>query len=330
MADQRDFPDLPKLGFGGAPLGDMFKRIDNATAHDTLETAWNAGIRYYDTAPHYGAGLSEHRFGEFLATQPRNDYVLSTKVGRVLEPSPDGPETAPPFVNGLYFKRRLDYSADGAKRSIEDSLQRLGVGRIDLVYIHDLAEDALGAEWTEHFATAMQGAAKALTELREQGVIRGWGLGVNRIEPCLRALEESDPDVFLLATQYHLLDQSGARELFPACLDRNVRVVVGSPFGSGLLAGGAHYHYAEAEQAQIERRDRIAAICNAHGVDIKAAALQFSAAHPAVASIIPGASRAERIPQNIALMNASIPADLWAELKSEGLLPEDAHTPAGR
>lgn len=328
MANGQSRLSIPgPLGFGGAPLGDMFERTDNATAHATLKAAWDAGIRHFDTAPHYGAGLSEHRFGEFLATQPRDEYVLSTKVGRLLDPAPEGPEAAHPFVHGLWFRRRLDYTADGAKRSVEDSLQRLGVGRIDMVYIHDLAEDALGPEWTEQFQIAMNGAARALTQLREEGVIRGWGLGVNCIEPCLRALRESDPDVFLLATQYHLLDQSGAEALFPACLERGVRVVVGSPFGSGLLAGGAHYNYAEAEAEQIRRRDRIASICVEHGVDIKAAALQFSAAHPAVAAIIPGAKRPERIPQNVELMQARIPADFWRALKDEGLLPEGAHTP---
>ncbi len=315
------------LGFGGAPLGDMFARTDNPTAYQTLEAAWDGGVRYFDTAPHYGAGLSEQRFGSFLATKPRDEYVLSTKVGRVLEPAPGGPEAMPPFVHGLWFRRRLDYSGDGAKRALEDSLQRLGVGRIDYVFIHDLAEDALGPEWSEHFETAMAGAARALSQLRDEGVIRGWGLGVNRVEPCLRALRESDPDLFLLATQYHLLDLTGADELFPACLERGVRVVVGSPFASGLLAGGQHYDYVEADAERIQRRDRMAAICERHGVDLRAAAMQFSSAHPAVAAIIPGAKHADRVRQNLELMNASVPADLWDELKSEGLLPGDAHTP---
>jgi len=329
MGDRDTHLRIPgPLGFGGAPLGDMFERTDNATAHATLATAWDHGIRHFDTAPHYGAGLAEQRFGEFLATKPRDEYFLSTKVGRLLDPAPGGPEAAHPFVNGLWFKRRLDYTADGAKRCVEDCLQRLGVGRLDVVYIHDLAEDALGPEWTEHFEVAMQGAAKALTGLRDEGVIRGWGFGVNRVEPCLRALEESDPDVFLLATQYHLLDQTGAQELFPGCIERDVRVVAGSPFGSGILAGGRHYNYQEAQTEQLQTRDRIAAVCERHGVDIKAAALQFSAAHPAVAAIIPGAKKPERVPQNVDLMHAAIPADLWAEFKAEGLLSEDAHTPA--
>lgn len=320
-------PALDRMGFGGAPLGDMFAHSDDDHARDTLAAAWDHGIRYFDTAPHYGAGLSEQRFGSFLARKPRSEYILSTKVGRVLEPA-DQPEATGPFVGGLYFKRRMDYSYEGAKQAVHDSLQRMGVGHLDIVYIHDLSPDALGDEWTTHFATAMNGAAVALTEMREAGIIRGWGLGVNTIEPCLRALDEADPDVFLLATQYHLLNTAGADQLFPRCLERNVGVVVGAPFGSGLLAGGDHYMYEKADDEITRTRDRMAAICERHGVDLKAAAMQFSAAHPAVDSIIPGASKPERIPQNRALFNAEIPAELWAEFKREGLLPESAHTPA--
>lgn len=319
-------PRLDRLGFGGAPLGDMFVHSDDERARATLAAAWDQGIRYYDTAPHYGAGLSEQRFGSFLARKPRSEYILSTKVGRVLEPA-DEPEATGPFVGGLYFNRRMDYSYDGAKQAVHDSLQRMGVGYLDIVYIHDLSPDALGDEWTEHFATAMSGAAKALTEMRDQGLIHGWGLGVNTIEPCLRTLDEADPDIFLLATQYHLLNTAGADQLFPRCLERNVSVVIGAPFGSGLLAGGDHYLYEKAADEPVRIRDRMAEICTAHGVDLKAAALQFSAAHPAVDSIIPGASRPERIPQNKALFEAEIPPDLWAEFKSEGLLPPSAHVP---
>ncbi|MGN8160140.1 aldo/keto reductase [Salinisphaera sp. RV14] len=319
-------PRLDRMGFGGAPLGDMFAHSDDDRARETLATAWDHGIRYYDTAPHYGAGLSEQRFGSFLARRPRSEYVLSTKVGRVLEPA-DAPEATGPFVGGLYFKRRMDYSYDGARQAVHDSLQRLGVGYLDIVYIHDLSPDALGDAWTEHFATAMSGAAVALTEMRDQGLIHGWGLGVNTIEPCLRTLDEADPDIFLLATQYHLLNTAGADDLFPRCLERDVSVVVGAPFGSGLLAGGDHYLYEKAAAEPVRIRDRMAAICAAHDVDLKAAALQFAAAHPAVDSIIPGASKPERIPQNKALFEADIPAELWAGFKREGLLPESAHVP---
>lgn len=319
-------PALDPMGFGGAPLGDMFAHSDDGQSRATLEAAWANGIRYYDTSPHYGAGLSEQRLGAFLARKPRSEYVLSTKVGRVLEPA-EAPEATAPFVGGLYFSRRLDYSYDGVKRAVHDSLQRMGVGHLDMVFIHDLSPDALGDSWTDHFATAMTGAARALTEMRENGVIRGWGLGVNTVEPCMRTLDEADPDVFLLATQYHLLNTAGAEELFPKCLERNVGVVVGAPFGSGLLAGGAHYLYEEAGGEPTRIRDRMAGICNSHGVDLKAAALQFAAAHPAVDSVIPGASKPERIPENRAQFKADIPRDVWAEFKHEGLLPDSAHVP---
>jgi D-threo-aldose 1-dehydrogenase len=327
MSDfKRSGPTLAPMGFGGAPLGDMFVHSDDEVARETLATAWDQGIRYYDTSPHYGAGLSEQRIGAFLARKPRSDYVLSTKVGRVLEPA-DVPEAAGPFVGGLYFRRWLDYSYDGARQSVHDSLQRMGVGHLDMVFIHDLSPDALGEEWTKHFATAMAGAARALTEMREAGRIRGWGFGVNTTEPCLRALDEADPDVFLLATQYHLLNTAGADKLFPKCLERGVAVVVGSPFGSGLLAGGEHYIYEKAGDEATRIRNRMADICDDHGVDLKAAALQFAYAHPAVDSIIPGASKPERIPQNKALFQAAIPAELWTAFKEEGLLPESVHVP---
>jgi D-threo-aldose 1-dehydrogenase len=315
------------LGFGGGPIGDMFAACDDATARATLAAAWDNGIRHFDTAPHYGAGLSERRMGAFLATKPRDAYFLSTKVGRLLEPAPDGPELEHPFVGGLHFKRRLDYGYEAAQRGVADCLQRLGVGRLDVVYIHDLSPDALGTAWTEHFRAAMEGAAQALTELRDRGTIRGWGLGVNRVEPCLRALDEADPDVFLLATQYHLLDQTGGERLLPACRERGIPVVVGSPFASGLLAGGAHYNYQHADPEPVWQRDRLRHVCDRHGVDLKAAAAQFSAAHPAVGAILPGAKHPDRIRDKVELMQQSIPAAFWAELKERHLLGGDAHTP---
>ncbi len=320
------FSHLDAVGFGGAPLGDMFKTISQADAAATLQAAWDGGIRYYDTAPHYGAGLSEQRFGHFLADKPRDEYVLSSKVGRVLEPAAE-PGVAPPFVNGLYFKRRVDYGYEAALQSVHDSLQRLGTGHLDIVYIHDIAPDHLGDEWTQQFEIAMQGAARALTELREAGHIGAWGLGVNRIEPCLRALDEADPDVFLLATQYDLLNPAGSETLFPKCSERGVGIVAGSPFGSGLLAGGDHYHYDTPTDEITARRDQMAAVCKRYGVDLKAAALQFTAFHPAVSSIIPGASRPSRVEDNRALMAETIPVDVWAEFKAQGLLPESAVVP---
>ena len=325
-APQRFAPPGP-LGFGGAPLGNMFNRVDDDTAEGALTAAWDCGIRHFDTAPMYGCGLSEQRFGRVLRRYERDAYVLSTKVGRLLIPDPKAPEDLGPFKGVLPFRVQYDYSADGARRSIEDSLQRLGVGRIDVVYIHDLAEDHHGAAWKEVFTTAMEGAAKALTRLRDEGVIRAWGLGVNRVEACERALEQSDPDVFLLAGRYSLLDLGALDTLFPTCAERGVKVVVGGPYNSGLLAGGRMFEYAEAPPEQVAARDRIAALCERHGVDIRAAALQFCAAHPVVAAVIPGAKSGERVRQNVELMRRPIPESFWQALKQEGILPAHAPTP---
>ncbi|USI72541.1 aldo/keto reductase [Sphingomonas morindae] len=315
------------LGFGGAPLGNMFEPVDEANAAAAIDAAWESGVRYFDTAPHYGSGLSEHRFGAALRDRPRDEFVLSTKVGRLLRPDPARPDN-PPFVDGLPFRVEVDYSYDGVMRSIEDSLQRLGLASIDIAYVHDLAEDHLGDAWEEAFDTAVEGGFRALAALREQGVIKGWGLGVNRVEPCIRALERADPDVFLLAGRYSLLNQPALDRLFPFCAERGVHVVVGGPYNSGLLAGGRTYEYQDAPAEMIARRDRIAALCAAHGVDIRAAALQFCAAHPVVAAIIPGAKRADKVRDNARLMAAPIPGALWDALRHDRLIPEAAPVPA--
>jgi D-threo-aldose 1-dehydrogenase len=315
------------LGFGGAPLGNMFTAVDEATAQAALLAAWDSGIRHFDTAPHYGAGLSEHRFGTMLRQQPRDEFVLSTKVGRVLTPDAGVLRGPPPFDAGLPFRARYDYSSDGTFRSIEDSLQRMGLARVDVVYVHDIAEDAHGPDWREPFASAMRGAGEALIRLRDTGVIRAWGLGVNRIEACEAALEQSDPDVFLLAGRYSLLDHSALHTLFPRCAARGVRVVVGGPFNSGLLAGGRHFDYAPASGELLARLARLQAVCDEHGVDVRAAALQFCAAHPVVCSVIPGAKTPEKVVQNAKLMRQPIASEFWAALKHAGLLPVDAPTP---
>jgi D-threo-aldose 1-dehydrogenase len=307
----------------------MFERVSDADAVATLEAAWDAGIRYFDTAPEYGPGISEHRFGQVLRNKPRDEFVLSTKVGRLLRADATKGGQHGPFVAGLPFRVDYDYSADGVRRSIEDSLQRLGLARIDVAYIHDCAEDAHGEHWREVFDTAMKGAAVALTQLREEGVIRGWGLGVNRVEPCILALEQADPDVFLLAGRYSLLNQPALDAFFPQCQQRGVHVVVGGPYNSGLIAGGKTFEYQEASQDKVAARDRLAAIAGRHGVDLRAAALQFCAAHPVVASVIPGSKNPGRVRQNLELMRQAIPAAFWEELKREQILPAEAPTPAG-
>lgn len=329
MPDSEHFTPPGPLGFGGAPLGNMFEKATDKNAEATLIAAWDTGIRYFDTAPEYGPGISEHRFGHVLRTYPRDEFVLSTKVGRLLRADASKGGQHGPFVARLPFRVDYDYTADGVRRSLEDSLQRLGMARIDIAYVHDCAEDAHGDRWLEVFDTAMKGAAPALTRLRDEGVIRAWGLGVNRVEPCIMALERADPDVFLLAGRYSLLNQPALDELFPRCAERGVHVVVGGPYNSGLIAGGETFEYQKASPDQVGARDRLAAIANRHGVDLRAAALQFCAAHPVVASVIPGTKSPERVYQNVELMRQLIPAAFWQELKHDGVLPENAPTPAG-
>jgi D-threo-aldose 1-dehydrogenase len=318
------------LGMGGAPLGNLFDRIPEQVAAATVEAAWAAGIRHYDTAPHYGVGLSEHRMGAVLRQKPRAKFAISTKVGRVLEAADDVPERDEGFIGALPFRRQIDYSAAGTHRSIEDSLQRLGLSRIDIVYIHDVSEDWHGPAWKYRFAEAMAGAAKALTEMRRLGMIQAWGLGVNMVEPCLAALDAADPDLFLVAGRYTLLDHTALGQLFPACAARGVRVVLGGPYNSGLLAGGTTYNYETAPTDLAARARVIGEVCARHGVDLKAVALQFCAAHPVVAAVIPGARKPEEVRENAAMMGAPIPGALWSELKQQGLIPAEAPTPAER
>ena len=324
--DSRFIPHGP-LGMGGAPLGNLGTAIADEVAAVTVEAAWNAGIRHFDTAPHYGAGLSEQRMGQALRSYPRDSYTLSSKVGRMLEPVPAVPELDHGFQHGLSFKRRLDYTHDGTLQSVEDSLERLGLDRIDIVYIHDCASDWLGDWWREQFDIAIAGAAKALTGLREQGVIRAWGFGVNVVEPCLLALERADPDLFLIAGRYTLLDHTAFAALLPACERRDAHVVLGGPYNSGLLAGGTTFNYETDAPEMVTRANAIAAVCARHAVDLKAAALQFCAAHPAVAAVIPGPRTPEEATQNAEMMLQPIPAALWSELKAERLLPPDAPVP---
>lgn len=316
------------LGMGGAPLGNLFDRVSESDAQATLAGAWGVGIRHFDTAPHYGAGLSEHRFGDALRDRPRSEYTLSTKVGRRLTAVPSVPEQDNGFVGALSFKRDLDYSATGARRSIEDSLQRLGLPSIDVVYIHDVSEDWLGADWKKHFADAMAGAARELTAMRQEGAIKAWGLGVNRVEPCIAALDAADPDLFLVAGRYTLLDHTALDTLFPLCVNKGVHVVIGGPYNSGLLAGGETFNYEKAPADLVARARAIETVCARHGVSLKSAALQFCAAHPVVAAIIPGAKNAAEVTENAAMFERKVPVAVWTELKRDGLIPDHAPTPA--
>jgi D-threo-aldose 1-dehydrogenase len=330
IVNQRYRP-VTRLGLGGTGLGDMYHTTSEEAGLATVNAAWEAGIRYFDTAPHYGAGLSEHRFGQALRRRPRDDYTLSTKVGRLLVPDPVG-EIAAPFVSALPFRRVLDYTADGARRAVEDSLQRLALGHIDIVYVHDLSTDALPRAGFEHhfgIAAGKNGAFEGLVRMREEGLIKGWGMGVNTVEPCLRALQQSDPDIFLLAGRYTLMETTPLAEFFPLCAERGASVVLGGPFNSGFLAGGDHYDYVPASPGKHAQRERLRAVAASHEVDLAAAALQFGAAHPVVAATIPGASSPEHLRRNAVLMSIQIPAAFWEDLVAQGLLPAEAPLPQG-
>src|SRR5215510_11999209 len=316
------------LGFGTAPLGNMFRNIPDEEAAATVDAAWQAGTRYFDTAPFYGAGLSEIRLGKELAKHKRDEYVLSTKVGRIIldeveTGGRDFGEKTGIFEHGRPNRIIYDYSAEGVLRSIDDSLERTRADRIDFVWVHDIAQDFHGDEWLARFETARTGAFRALTRLREQGVISAWGLGVNRVEPCELTLDlaEAKPDGFLLAGRYTLLDHERAlQRLMPSAAKHGAEIVVGGPYSSGILAGGAHFEYQKASPEIIAKVEKIKAIAQRHQVPIKAAALRFSLAHPASAAVIPGASRPERIAEDRAAIAAAIPDDFWRELRAQGLV----------
>lgn len=326
------------LGFGAAPLGNMFRNISDEEAAATVDAAWNQGTRYFDTAPFYGAGLSEIRLGRVLAKHKRSDYLLSTKVGRLIldEVETEGRdfgEKSGLFEFGRPNKIVYDYSADGTKCSIDDSLKRLGVDRIDFVWVHDIAQDFHGDDWLAQFEIARTGAFRALTQMREQGMIKAWGLGVNRVEPCelLLDLDETQPDGFLLAGRYTLLDHARAlQRLMPTAAARRVDIVIGGPYSSGILAGGTHFEYQKAPPEIVARVDRIKTLATRYEVPIKAAALQFSLAHPASAAVIPGASRPERIAEDHAALKAIIPDDFWREMRRQALVARDAPLPIDR
>lgn len=322
------YQPITRLGLGGTGLGDMYHKTSEEAAQATVDAAWEAGIRYFDTAPHYGTGLSEHRFAQALRRRPRAEYTLSTKIGRLLVPDLAG-NIEPPFVSSLPFRRVIDYTADGARRSVEDSLQRLALGSIDIVYVHDLSPDHFGDQYEHYFriAAGPGGAFEGLVRMREEGLIKAWGMGVNTVEPCLGALKASDPDIFLLAGRYTLMETTPLEELFPLCAERGARVVLGGPYNSGFLAGGDHYDYQPARPEHHARRERLRAVAARHGVDLRAAALQFGAAHPVVAATIPGASSPEHLRRNAALMEQRIPAAFWEALVEGGLLPAGAPAP---
>ncbi|MHA6764131.1 aldo/keto reductase [Streptacidiphilus sp. PAMC 29251] len=307
---------VTELGLGAGPLGNLYTAVSDAEATACVDAAWDAGVRYFDTAPHYGIGLAERRLGAALGQRPRDSYALSTKVGRLLEPVAEvsGDDLANGFAVPATHRRVWDFSADGVRRSIEDSLLRLGLDRIDIAYIHDP---------DHHGRQALAEAYPALEKLRGEGVLRAIGAGMNQSALLTRFVRETDVDVVLLAGRYTLLDQDGLTELLPEAQRRGTGVVVGGAFNSGLLADprpGATFDYSPASAELLGRALRIKAVCERHGVPLRAAALRFPLDHPAVRSVLVGARSAAEAADAAAMIARPVPAELWDDLRTEGLL----------
>jgi D-threo-aldose 1-dehydrogenase len=327
---------LPALGLGGAPLGELFQRIKEDDAQEMLQAAWNCGIRYFDTAPWYGHGLSEHRIGHLLRQQGPTAFICSTKVGRVYTrfAGRASESVTAPWAGGLPFVPRFDYTYDGIMRSYEDSLMRLGLNRVQALVVHDLD---FGYHQTELNITArlreLESGWKALDELKCSAEIAAIGVGINEESMMGRFLERWAVDFFLVAMPYTLIDQNVLNYEFPTCASRGVGIVVGAPYASGILATGpvtgAMYRYAPASAEVVDKVSRIQAVCERHGVPLKAAALQFPLAHPIVACVIPGALRHEHVRENRELFDLPIPSDFWAELQFARLIHENAPLPLG-
>ncbi|GAA3460121.1 aldo/keto reductase [Saccharothrix longispora] len=297
---------LTRLGVGGGPLGNLYTPVSDEDAFAALEAAWDAGVRYFDTAPHYGLGLSERRLGEFLRGRPRNSFVVSTKVGRLLEPSSaGGDDLANGFAVPATSRRVWDFGADGVRRSLESSLERLGLDRVDVVYLHDP---------DDHWERAASSAVPALVSWREQGIVDAVGVGMNQWELPARFVRETGVDVVLLAGRYTLLDRSGA-PLLDLCAERGVPVVAAGVFNSGLLVGGGTYDYRTAPPAPVARARRVAGVCERYGVALPSAAVRFPLRHPAVVSVLVGVRTAEEVRANAAALSADVPDGLWEALE---------------
>ncbi|MET7724888.1 aldo/keto reductase [Streptomyces mirabilis] len=316
--------EVSALSFGAAGIGNLFTAVSDEQAYETVDAAWSGGIRYYDTAPHYGIGLSERRLGTALRDRPRAEYTLSTKVGRLLEPTgadAGGDDLADGFAVPATHRRVWDFSAEGVRRGIEASLERLGLDRVDIVYLHDP---------DDHAEQAFHEGYPALERLRSEGVVGAIGAGMNQAEMLTRFVRDTDVDVVLCAGRYTLLDHDALTELLPAAQERGTSVVIGGAFNSGLLADprpGATYNYATAPAELLDRALRLKEIAERHGTTLRAAALAFPAAHPAVASVLAGARSAHEVRDCVEQFTTQVPEDFWRELREAKLLPEDAPVP---
>ena len=312
--------EVTRFGLGTAPLAGLYEAVAEDQAVSVISHAWSKGIRHFDTAPLYGHGLAELRLGKALHDQPRSEFVLASKVGRLLRaeapPEPGQSFRGTPPVNPMF-----DFSYDGVMRSVHESLERLRLDRIDILHIHDP---------DDHYDQALQGAYKALDRLRSEGLIRAVGAGMNQAEMLARFAREGNFDCFLLAGRYTLLDQVALDELLPLCVERGIAIIAGGVYNSGILADpkpGARYNYVTAPAPLLQRAQKIRSVCGRHGVPLKAAAVQFPLGHPAVSCVVVGCRSAAHLDESLEMFEMAIPPALWQELKSEGLLPENAPTP---
>ena len=323
--------DVTLLSFGAAPIGNFLIPFTDADAETMVDDAYASGIRYFDTAPGYGHGLSEYRLGHALRNRDRDEVVVSTKVGRVTRAARPGSFDAGPWVDPPPFAVDYDYSYDGVMRSFEDSLQRLLTDRVEILLMHDVDRYTHGDRQQEMFETAMREGMRALTALRDQGAVQAIGVGVNESDVCLEAIRRADLDCVLLAGRYTLLEQEPLEELLPACRERSVGVILGGVFNSGVLATGpkpgAKFNYAPAPAPVLERAERLTEVCRRHKVPLPAVALQFPLAHPAVSTVCAGSRTQDQQANNVGWLKLPIPSELWDELRVEGLLRPDAPTP---
>jgi D-threo-aldose 1-dehydrogenase len=323
-----------RFGLGGVPLGNEFAKHTDDDAQATLQAAWAMGVRYYDVAPWYGFGLAERRFGHFLHNQRRDDYVLSSKVGKLFKAAKDNMHAQAYPLSDSPNDLFIDYTADGVRRSVEDSLQRLGVSHLDVAFVHDLSPDFafFPNGWEEQYRIARNGAFPALSKMRDEGIIRAWGVGVNTPMAILQVIEDADPDVCLCARQYSLIDHADALNVvMPAVKAKKVSLVMGSALNAGFLSGSPRFNYGDQNfripPEAIAKRDQLRAVAARHGVDLRTAALQFSAAAPEAVALVVGAGSALQIQEDWNSMQAKIPAEFWRELKYERLIERNAPTP---
>ena len=323
--------EVTEISFGAAALGGLYRACPRDQAMATLQAAWDSGIRYFDVAPWYGFGLGERRVGDFLRDQPEDSYVLSTKVGRLMRPVPTDRVPNYGYVDPLPFDADYDYSYDGIMRSVEFSYARLGLNRIDILYVHDIGGYTHGKALNEHYLGQLLGSGlKALEELKSSGAIKAYGLGVNEIPVCLDVMHAADIDCILIAGRYTLLDRSAVAELLPLCEKKGTSLVVGGVFNSGVLAGNGKFNYGDAPAEVVEKVRRLTHVCERFDVPLPAAALQFPFAHPAVVSCVVGARSVAQLQQNIAWLERPIPAQYWEALSEEGLIAPNAPFPKGQ